>query len=131
MLSLTWHVKGPLSRFDVLADVGPVYRLAADYVPVRLYLRVGQLGASRNTIVDVNLDGTSIFNPDLLKPALPPDVRDEVYQGFANDVVFKEGSVLTCDLDQSGHGAEFLTVQLDLLEEDAEPSGTGVLPRSG
>lgn len=93
-------------------DVGPAYRLDDSYTPRRAWVRLGTaVGGTNPLIVDINVDGTSIF---ALRPTMTKDSTDIEENAFAS-VQFSRDSVVTLDVDQTGECYD-MTVGLELDE---------------
>lgn len=108
MRTLTWHI----------AAIGPgasqreVYRLDGEYVPVRAWMHAATAPTARELIIDINVDGVSIFT---YQPRLR-DEQDAESSDFAS-VQCSKDALVSLDIDQADGIAVNLTVGLEL--EDA------------
>ena len=107
MRTLIWHIEA----------VGPgaaqreSYRLDGDYNPVRVWLRTAAKPTAAELIIDINVDGASIFS---YQPRMK-DEQDVVSSDFAS-VQFSKDSLVTLDIDQADGIVRGLTVGLELEE---------------
>lgn len=110
---LTWFVSGVLSNSKVGADVGPAYRLDANYRPVRVWLRLKSAPSGAPAVVDINDDGTSIFSS---APRIHGVEMKSTHFDVSGAPTMAEGSVVTCDLDSvsSATPGTDLSVALEL-----------------
>jgi len=98
---------------------GQAHRLDRDYIPTDTWLRVKRASQGlRGTgiTVDINDDGVSIFE-DGQEANLPDNSTEDTCNTFSSpDLVLKEGSVITLDIDQVGeeYAGEDLVVELYL-----------------
>lgn len=107
--TLTWHVP----NLSVGAKQEETYRLDGDYVPVRAWVHLNRAPTGSELIIDINLDGVSIFT---YRPRLKDDT-DVEEDSFAS-AQFKKDSLVSLDIDQVGSkepGKE-MTVGLELEE---------------
>ena len=101
-------VRGTLTTETGIAT--PI-ELSQDYTGVEVILRVGTAPDGAAIIVDINKNGTTIFNTR-------PQINDGATSGGGSAVFsstsFSDGDVLTFDIDQVGStsGGDDLTVQL-------------------
>jgi hypothetical protein len=128
--------RAPLSAVSAFPHVvtfsleGPVYALfgtstwlcefpQATIVGVRALLGAGYTPAQDDVVVDVNVNGTSIFEEEEDQPIIQPgdQVGTKVVPTDITELV--EGDLITVDVDQAGGGASptdhELTVQIALL----------------
>ena len=114
---LTWHFPGPLTDIrglvepGVRADAGAEFVADQDYLPVALRILVKTAAVAGLLTVDINDDGTSIFDT---APSVGADRNQADVSLFKNDPTIKEGSVITRDFDAIPVGAVDLTVHLEL-----------------
>ncbi|KKN67787.1 hypothetical protein LCGC14_0458200 [marine sediment metagenome] len=114
---LTWHFPGPLTDIrglvepGVRADAGAEFVADQDYLPVALRILVKTAAVAGLLTVDINDDGTSIFDT---APSVGADRNQADVSLFKNDPTIKEGSVITLDFDAIPVGAVDLTVHLEL-----------------
>lgn len=94
-----------------------------------VYIYCRDPGSAGSTIVDVNLNGTSIFDTTQAnRPTLAYDDADQVAKSGAPDITaLVENDVLSIDIDQVGTGAEDLTVivALQIVPPDAASLSSG------
>ena len=109
MRTLIWHKEGAVGPGT---DIGEAYRLDGSYNPVRLWVRLKTaVGGANALILDVNVDGTSIF---ALRPTMLKGATEIEEDAFAS-VQFSKDSVVTLDVDQIGDTSG-MTVGLELDE---------------
>lgn len=87
-----------------------------------VYIYCRDPGSASSTIVDVNLNGTTIFTTQGNRPTLAYDDADQVAKSGVPDVTaLVENDVLSVDIDQVGTDAEDLTVivALEVTPTDA------------
>jgi len=81
-----------------------------------VYIYCKTPGSASSTIVDVNLNGTTIFTTQGNRPELAYNDADQVaVSGTPEVTTVAAGDVLTWDIDQIGTGAEDLTVVVILV----------------
>ena len=81
----------------------------------KVYLYGFTLGASSNTIVDIHLNGTTIFTTQGNRPSLAYNDADHVAVSGAPELTsLVTGDVLTMDIDQVAVGSSGLTVVVSL-----------------
>ena len=108
MRTLIWNVPGSVGPGT---NINETYLLDRDYTPVRAWIRLGTaVGGSTPLIVDINVDGTSIFT---LRPTMLRGNTDIEENAFAS-VQFSRDSIVTLDVDQIGESSYNMTVGLDL-----------------
>ena len=104
---LRWHILGVLSKTGVVdTDVqGNAYKADKDYTPTDTWLRVktAPQGTQGTGIkIDINDDGVSIYGEGH-EPVLPDNTTEATCNNFASpEVVIKEGSIITLDIDRVG-----------------------------
>ena len=107
MRTLIWH----------LPSVGPgegqreTYRLDGSYNPVRAWMHSDVAPIVQELMVDINVDGVSIFSYQLRMQ----DEKDAETADFAS-VQFSQDSLVSLDIDQPGGNTRGLTVGLELEE---------------
>ena len=107
MRTLTWH----------LPSVGPgasqreTYRLDQAYVPVRAWVHSDVAPVVSELMVDINVDGASIFSYVLRLQ----DEKDADSADFAVTQLSKD-SLVSLDIDQAGGNTRGITVGLELEE---------------
>ena len=85
---------------------------------IGVYVRCRVPGSSLSTIVDVNVDGFTIFTDQANRPELPFDGATDVAQSGEQDAVsVSAGSVVTVDIDQVAADAEDLSVTIVLQKK--------------
>lgn len=112
---LVWYIPKVLSNSVVGTNASTPYVLDEDYIPVRVVLRQKVAQGGNPTIIDINDDGTSIF--DDLKPSLAQGIDGSEVENFARTLTYlAKDSVITLDVDQvsSTVPGEKLMVQLEL-----------------
>jgi len=115
-----FHVAGALS---VATDQNGVWIAPRGATIQYVYIYCRDPGSAGSTIVDVNLNGTSIFAATQAnRPTLAYDDADQVAKSGAPDTTaLVENDVLSIDIDQVGTDAEDLTVivALEVTPTDA------------
>lgn len=95
---LTWFIAGGLHQNVVGTNVSTEYVLDDDYVPVKVYLRQKAAQSGNPTVVDINVDGESIF--DTVKPSVNQGLLTTEWDVFDPDAsIYEAGSVVTLDVD--------------------------------
>ena len=117
---IRWHIAGVLSETGVVDTnvMGDSHRADKDYRPINTYLRVKTAPKGTGIQVDINDDGTSIFGTNQ-DPFLPDNTTEIECNTFVSpDVVIKEGSIITLDIDYVGdeYAGKDLVVELYLDE---------------
>lgn len=109
---LRWYIDGNIARAKT--EVGGVYTLDANYVPVAVDISVRVPGTGESMILDINDDGTSIFT---YRPSLTENQTEHRWTTIPENVM-RKGSKVTLDIDSvfGTDTARDLTVEL-LLEE--------------
>lgn len=80
-----------------------------------VYIRCETPGTAGNTIVDIHLNGVTIFTVQANRPTLAWNDPDGVAKSGAPDVIMlAENDVLTVEIDQVATGAEDLVVVIDI-----------------
>ncbi|KKN52731.1 hypothetical protein LCGC14_0609680 [marine sediment metagenome] len=108
-----WYVDGVLSTQTEVAGAFIVTEFhTIDYA----YIYCKDLGTSGSTIIDVNINGTTIFTPQSGRPELAWDDSDKVARSdLLSGVEVYENDVVTIDIDQIAAGVRNLSVILRLL----------------
>lgn len=107
MRTLTWH----LPVVAVGKGQRETYRLDGAYNPVRAWVHTDVAPTVRDLILDINVDGESIFSERLtLQDETDADTAD-----FAS-VQLGRDSLITLDIDQVGGEAIGMTVGLEMEE---------------
>jgi hypothetical protein len=107
MRTLTWY----------LSSVGPgtsqkeTYRLDGPYNPVRAWVHSDVAPIVSELMVDINVDGVSIFSYQLRLQ----DDKDADSTDF-NTTQFSKDSLVSLDIDQAGGNSQGVTVGLELEE---------------
>ena len=95
----------------VETGVGGTYIVPRDSTIEAVMIHCKDQGSTGSTIVDVNLNGTTIFTTQSGRPELAYDDADGVATSGTPDVVtLVAGDILTIDIDQIATGAESLSV---------------------
>jgi len=104
-----FQVEGALA---VTTDADGSWIMPRNATILNVYITCKDPGSASSTIVDVNLNGTSIFNTTQAnRPTLAWDDADGVAKSGAPDTTsLVENDVLTIDIDQIGTDAADLTV---------------------
>lgn len=112
-------------RIDGALAVAPnVYYvlITKDTTSTKVYITCDNPGTAGSTIVDVHLNGTTIFTTQANRPTLAyNDANGWAYSGAPDVVSFVEGDILIIDIDQIATGAEGLTLVLQ-----GDSTGTAV-----
>ena len=102
-----WH----LPSIAPGSSQGETYRLDGSYNPVRVWAHVEVVPTIKELILDINVDGESIFTERLKLQ----DDKDADTADFAN-VQFSKDSLVSLDVDQVGGDPRDMTVGLELEE---------------
>jgi len=114
-----FQVEGALA---VLTDVDGVYICPRTATILAAYIYCRDPGSASSTIVDVNLNGNTIFTTQANRPTLAwNDANQVAKSGTPNLTAVVENDVLSIDIDQVATGAEDLTVIIAM-----NVGGTGV-----
>jgi hypothetical protein len=111
MRYLTWHLP---EGYQQGAEVGAVYRMDGSYRYVATWLYSKGAPQLVQTIVDINRNGTSIFEDEVNRPRLV--FEQSTYRQFVEAEHFEEGDTISLDVDQKGDGSGPLTVTVELDE---------------
>ncbi len=100
----------------VTPDVNGVYICPRAGVIIYVYIYCRDPGSASSTIVDVNLNGASIFaGTPANRPTLAWNDADQVARsGVPDTTAVSENDVLSVDIDQIGTGAKDLTVVVSM-----------------
>jgi hypothetical protein len=119
-----WFMDGALS---VVINAGAQFIIARTGTISAVGLACKDLGSIGNTVVDVNLNGTTIFTTQDNRPSLAYDNADGVIISVTPDIVdIVEGDLLSFDIDSAATGAEGLSVLIAI--DYAGGSGSGEVP---
>jgi predicted GH43/DUF377 family glycosyl hydrolase len=109
-------------RLAVLSGVGGSFISPSDLAISAVYIQCQNKGASGSTIVDVNINGDSIYWTQANRPTLAYNDADGVAKGGAPTITqLSENDVVTIDIDQVAAGAEGLTVIIAFAVSDGGP----------
>lgn len=98
----------------VCSDVGSYVSPGASVINA-VYIRCETPGTAGSTIIDVHLNGVTIFTVQGNRPILAWNDPDGVAKSGVPDVIsLAENDVLTADIDQVATGAEDLVVVIDI-----------------
>ena len=104
----TWYIAGALVP---LTDAGGVFICPRDATIQAVYIYCEDTGSADSTIVDVNLNGTTIFTEQSNRPELAYDDADKLAKSGSPDItLLSEGDILSIDIDAAATDAEDLTV---------------------
>lgn len=111
-----WHIDGLLA---IQAGVGFSYVVPRACTIAFVFIHCKETGSADSTIIDINLNGTTIFTTQGGRPSLAFDDANAVAKSGTPDVVdLVEGDVLTCDIDAIAVGAEGLSVIVAMTVND-------------
>jgi hypothetical protein len=108
----------------VETDVGGTYIVPRDSTIEAVMIHCKEQGSASSTIVDVNLNGTTIFTTQANRPELAYDDADGVAIGAPDVTDLTAGDVLTVDIDQVASGAESLSFIVAMI---VNPTSIGSL----
>lgn len=114
-----WHIDG---RLVPLEDAAPAYVLPRDATITAVYILCADTGTASTTIVDIHLNGTTIFTDQDQRPALAHDDADGVASGTPDVTAVTAGDKLSLDLDAVATGATGLTVLVALEVGNPQPT---------
>jgi hypothetical protein len=105
-----FHADGALI---VTADINGVWICPRDSTILAVYAHCRTPGSAGSTVVDVHLNGVTIFTTQASRPELDWDDADQVAKSATPDITaLVEYDVLTVDVDQIATGAKDLTVMV-------------------
>lgn len=87
-----------------------------------VYVHCRDTGTASSTIVDVNLNGTTIFTTQSNRPTLAYNDSDKVASAVPDVTALVEGDVLSIDIDQAAEGAEGLNVVVRISNASQAPA---------
>ena len=107
MKTLTWYI----SAIGPGTSQREIYRLDGSYAPVRAWMHATTAPTAREVIIDINVDGVSIFS-------YQPRMRNEQDVDAADFATtqFSKDSLVSLDIDQADGIAQGLTVGLEIEE---------------
>ena len=109
---IVWHVLD----LSVAQNVSARFELpfAGEFVEARAYCKTAPVGA--DFIIDVNLDGTTIWATQGNRPTIADGSNQSSDQTSFDTTTFTDGQVLTLDIDQVGSttAGSYLTVELEI-----------------
>ena len=105
--------------------VGGAYVFPREATIGDVYIYCGDPGDSGSTIVDVNVNDTTIFSTQANRPELAYDDTDGVAKSTPDIVDLTENDILTVDIDQVASGAEDLTVVIAIASSGGGGSSGG------
>lgn len=117
---------GPRTSFvdgvlTTATNIGPAHIMNIAAEIDRVYIHCKTTGSASSTIVDVNLNGTTIFTTQGNRPTLAYDDGDSVAKSGTPEITtVAEFDVLTCDIDQIATGAADLTILIILKPAASE-----------
>ena len=112
--SYVWNIPESLASGQ---DMGASIIVPAAAILKFVYIHCKDPGGDGSTIVDVNINGTSIFTTQANRPELAYDDADKVAKsGIPDLTAVEELDVLTIDFDQVATDAYWITVVLSFLQ---------------
>lgn len=103
-------------RLVATTNPGGAYICTTDLEIDLVYIHCSQTGSSGSTIIDVNLNGNTIFATQANRPELAyNDVDHVAVSGIPDTIVCAAGDVLTIDIDQVAVGAAILSVVIAFI----------------
>jgi len=111
-----WHIDG---RLVTIADAATAYVLPRDATIAAVYILCADAGTSGSTIVDIHLNGVSIFTDQNQRPTLAYD--EDVAVGIPDVTAVTAGDVLSLDIDAVATGASGLTVLIAMEVSNPQP----------
>ena len=118
--NITFTVDGALATYTgirkfVLPYAGTIHSV---------YITVDENGTANTTILDVNLNGTTIFTTQANRPDIAHDDADNIGSGTPDVTSFNAGDVLEFDIDAVATGAVTLGVGVYMTYEFTDPPQT-------
>lgn len=92
-----------------LEDAAGVYIVPRDCTIEAVMIHCKDQGSASSTIIDINLNGTTIFTTQANRPELTYDDADGIASGTPDVVDLVAGDMLTIDIDQVATDAESLS----------------------
>lgn len=128
----TLQVDGPIAT---VSGVGGAYIFTRSGWVDSVYVYAGNPGISGATIVDVNIDGVSIFANPANRPTLQYNDVDQLVKVTLSGVTYEDLNILTADIDQIAPEASDLTIvcAVDTLADTidlGDDNVVGILPLS-
>lgn len=111
-------------RLATAANVGGAFVCAFAASLVTVFIFSPTPGTAGSTILDVNLNGTSIFTDPADRPTLAYNASNGVSYAVPSAINASEFDVITFDLDQVATGVEGLSIVLDFGA--ATPTGSPI-----
>lgn len=110
MQMLTWHIGEPVS---VGAGQGPVYKLLGNWRPVDVWVGCRTAPSLRNVVVDINVNGASLFKT---RPTITAKQTDGTGIFLDATPKLRDGDEITLDIDDTDNPIGGLTVILYIEE---------------
>ena len=105
-----WYIAGALS---VGSEQGSVWICPRSLAIEKAFIHCKTPGTAGSTIVDIHLNGTTIFTTQANRPQLQWDDADKKAESGTPEVAsLSEGDIVSLDVDQIAAGAEDLSVIL-------------------
>lgn len=110
LTDIAWHVDGALA---VATEVGEARLLSQSMTFTKAYIYSKVTGTANSTIVDIHLNGVTIYTNQGNRPTLAWNDPDKKAVSAAPDVTAgAEGDILTIDIDAIATGVEDLVIVL-------------------
>jgi predicted GH43/DUF377 family glycosyl hydrolase len=109
-------------RLVEIEGIGGKYIADQDQTVEAVYISCDEPGSAGSTVVDVNINGTTIFTTQVNRPTLAYNDSDSVVKsGIPENATLVERDRLTIDIDQVATGAEGLSVVVFLSPVTSAP----------
>lgn len=119
-----WHIDGLLA---IQAGVGFSYVVPRACTISFVFIHCKTTGSADNTIIDIHLNGVTIFTTQGNRPSLAYNDADKVAKSGVPDIVdLVEGDVLTCDIDAIAVGSEGLSVVVGMVIDGSGTDGAAI-----
>lgn len=123
----TLQVDGPISA---LTHVGGAYITTRSGEINSVYIYCEDPGTSGDTLIDVNLNSITVFQPQSNRPSLAYNDADQIQRSVTiTGAIFDPGELITVDIDEAAVEASGLTVVVALDIPDDHPHSGG--PHTG
>jgi hypothetical protein len=113
---LFWYIDGSIAQ---VTAVGQVVIASKAMTISKVIIHLKDTGSASSTIIDVNINGSSIF---VTEPEIAYDDADNILIAVPDTTAIVENDIITVDIDQAATDAEGLTVCIVVSFEVSAPS---------